>query len=87
MVSEKGEIYWSDSYSMQVKKHFPTNHKKVDLVVKKALVCGLSIRRLLTYLEQAEKGPDTELYMITNAIHGAADIMGNGDLNKELGFE
>ena len=86
VVSEKGEIYWSDSYSVQVKKYFPNNQKKMDLAVKKALVCGLSIRRLLTYLEQDVKESDIELYRITNAIHGAADIQGNGDLNKVLGF-
>ena len=85
-ISEHAEIYWSDSYNVLIKQRFPTTRPKIDLVVKKALVCGLSIVRLLAYLENRETQTDTELYMITGMIHGAADIMGTADLNKELGF-
>lgn len=83
-ISERGEVMYTQFYANRLDKHFPNDIKRVERLLLKALVCGLSIHRLLTYIACCNGHPHIGLLDIEDSINTAGDLMSNCVMRTEL---
>ncbi len=84
-IDDKGHVIFSDHYVDRLNRFFNDEEvEQVKLTLAKAVVCGLSLKGFLIYLDNCDNRPMEHYHDVMDRMNKAVDMITDVDLGLEI---